>query len=250
MRLAELEEQARQKLEEVALKGAEGKAQKLATEQAATETFRQKVIVWMVKEGMDAKELVNSLRVTDREQGRLELQVPEHTTIAFSLIKKGNVFAVRDDRFDVDRGTGSYSRRCSGLGDALVIASEEYQKGEEQDIQNEAWEIERQANREQREREALERGQNYLALLDDYPVLRPILNILALYLNQQEQFAEELYRAEEFAANVEAGVDERLRQAQYETHRATQECDGLRNDLHSMQDKLREAERKCKHSGW
>ena len=253
MKLSELEERARQEREEAAALAAEQKMEEQIAAAEAAEEFRQKVIAWMVKEGsLDATELQAALSVGDYNARYVKLSLPEHTAIAFQVVSTEQGLTVRQGRFDVEKAYGSYDRYCTSLGYALVAASEEYQEKAEREAEHEGREAHREIEREIREEFATERGLKYLGLLDDHPILKPILDLLGAFMEDREQFAEDLERAEESYAGVESRYQEELELANSAVRRAERERDDLQRDLWDTKDELSQTEEELRASkrGW
>ena len=243
MKFSELENQERQRQEKQQLLDLLAIEEQLVAEAEATEEFRQKVIAWMVTEGdLDADELSTMLSVISLEHMRVRLSVPEHESIDFRLRETDGKLRVRDGRFIIAKG----KRDARALGHALIVASEEWQGRVQQEAEEAKRKAEHRAERELRDQYAAERGAKYLDLLNDYPILRPILDILGAFLEEREQFAEDLAMTEEFVESVEANYLEALCQAKNEAASAESERDRLRRDLYDTQDELDKEKRRGK----
>lgn len=241
MKLSELEERARQEQEERQLLAAEDHLRQQIAEMEAAEELKQEVVAWMVKEGdLDATELGATLVVDDHEYMQVRLRVPDHTDITFRVQREPEGgFVVRDQgRIDVERSFEEYTRYCFKLGEALLVAADEWQKRVESEAKDARREEERERERALRKQYATERGEKYLDLLNEHPILRPILDLLGAFMEEREQFAEDLDMAEKFAASVEARYAESVEQAQYEANRLESERDRLQSDLYDAEDRL------------
>jgi hypothetical protein len=246
MKLNDLEERARQEQEEQQLLAAEEKHEEQLAAAEDAEEFRQEVIAWMVKEGdLDAAELEATLSVVNHKTGTVKLDASEHTEITFRIVAQGEGYLVHNGSFEVERHD-NYPYYVHSLGNALLIANEEWWKRIKEGAEQIIWEDEREERRKVREAEAAARGNEYLALIDANPILRPILDILGAFLEEREQFAEDLEMAEEFAAGTEARYQEKLGQAQNEVQRAERERHDLQCELWDAQEEARSAERRSK----
>lgn len=134
----------------------------------------------------------------------------------------------------------------SGLGDALAKAGDLWQKDEQNEKQQACQEEEREALREAAKREAEERGQHYLAILKEHPILREMLAVLAIYAEDRERFEADLDAADEFAAGVEAGLGAKLEGARRDADSYARAGDNLQRDLYAERDAHAETRRKCK----
>jgi len=246
MKLAKLEQVAREKQAERVKLAAQKELVEQAVCEAAVENFKQRVVAWMVAEShLHYEELWDTLTIADLGRMKVQLSVPEHGIIDFRLQERDGALQVKDGRFVI--GSGRYA--AHSLGDALAKAGDLWYEDQDDDWFQAQRQEQREARRAAAKQEAEERGQHYLDMLDSYPILRPILDILAIYAEDRERFEADIEAADEFAAGVEAGLGAKLEQATHDADSHARERDGLQRDLYSARDELAKAERREKR-GW
>lgn len=251
MNLQELESNLRLEMaEEAVRRQREDEAAIAEEDRMLREVIRPQVLKHFTDQGIDGDDFNEHLTTTlagNRVECLLELE--GHTPISWEMeVSEGEVKPRHWNSFhyldmwDSPQGVKS-------LAECLVLSANQWVANAKKQADYLRQEAEREAREEKAKEEARNRGTRYLGLMDEYPILRPILDVLVVYLEDRELFEAQVMSAENYADATERIMSEKLENARAEADNLQAEADRLRYELYDERDAHDETKRR-QERGW
>ena len=185
----------------------------------------------------------------------ITLTFPEHQPISFIFYEDADHAVQPNSKSWKVQNSG---RSCDTLGEALVMASQVYQKQKEYQEREEAdsqeYKARQAAKKEREETEQTERNLTILALAND-PVAFLLLKLFAEIQQERAGVAKQITSLEEAMGNAEYHYDAELSATRRRVDQERQEVERIKNEARSLQYRVDDldselAKTKKQQRGW
>jgi hypothetical protein len=239
--LAELETEARVEEErKIAEAEAHASAEAIVLKEAEADLAAD-VSDWLSDTvGLDPASVLSHLDVSLNPCGSMAsctLALDNHVPITWDMV-------VKEEGLET-QGRNPY-RVCdlhhATLAGALLRSSDEWAAQKERQERVADQEASETASWEAHKQGQIAQGQHYLDLIASYPILGPILEMLAIYVGNMQEYENDMAAAEEYSKEIAAQMAAKMRTAQAQARELADEVDRAKSAQREAEERARRSQ--------